>query len=152
MERVPFLAEEEGIELADDFVSHKKTYQSLASGRLKSSRLRQILRTCFTIIEVCLTLAWVFSWVRSNYGSTVKEGNVITPHTNNSRVEQCAPTNAFTVKAPRANVWKYLDVDEVVQIRTWLDQRELGLNLTRGDKAGLKWVVEPCFRVLALTI
>lgn len=142
MERVPFLAAEADIELTEDLIPSK----SNGKRNDRSSRRRRLVRTCFTVVEVCVTLALLFSWTRSYYFAGSNENDTLklddsVKYTKNSSaaVESCAPTNAYTVSAPKVNVWQNLPVDEVVQIRNWLFNDVHGLNLTRADRATLRF-------------
>lgn len=142
MERVPFLAADADIELTEDLISPK----SHGKRNDRSSRRRRLIRTCFTVVEVCVTLALLYSWTRSYYFVGSTENDILklddsVKYTKNSSaaVESCAPTNPYTVSAPKINVWQNLAVDEVVQIRNWLFSDEHGLNLTRADRATLRF-------------
>lgn len=75
------------------------------------------------------------------FRSPLSEATPTQTHVQNPyRPPMCTPHTPHIPQSIKENIWASLTVEEAVDIRLWLSKPDLGLNLTAGSNAKLKFV------------
>jgi hypothetical protein len=120
---------------------HNDTDHTLALAQAQTS-LRSARRLAFLfagLVPLTCFLVWCSHHVPPGRGAMVLGVNDELKDAS-GRYGTCDVAKFRPVKAPHENVWRNLDIDEAKDIRSWLFNKEQGLNLTTNVLSGPKWV------------
>ncbi len=107
---------------------------ALARAEKSVNRARRLAFLFAALVPLTCFLVWC-SHHSGRQGGAVVAGNEDLEDAS-GRYGTCEVAKSRTVIAPHKNVWRNLDIEEAKEIRSWLFDKQQGMNLTSNVLAG----------------